>query len=233
MFGFFYLSMQYIQLVMGYDAIRTAFALTPLIGPMIVLSGLSFWYVPRLGLRLVVFVGLLLVSAGLLCMRVAEIGSPYWDLAWPLLILSTGIGLCTAPTTSAIMTSVPEDKQGVASAVNDTTREIGAALGIALAGSTLATRYPALLSPQLSAFPEEIRRSATRSLGEAIGIADRIGPRGDHLKDLAKTAFLGAMESSVLALAILIAVSAVLIGLWAPGRDGEQLAPVRRFTSKD
>ena len=77
MFGFFFLSMQYIQLVMGYDAIRTALALSPLTGPMLVLSVLSFWYVPAAGgLRLVVLVGLLLVAAGFLAMRTLEIGSP-------------------------------------------------------------------------------------------------------------------------------------------------------------
>ena len=233
MFGFFFLAMQYIQLVMGYDAIKTAFSLTPLTGPMLLLSALSFWYVPRLGLRLVVLVGLLLVSAGFLSMRVLEIGSPYWDLAWPLLILSSGIGLCTAPTTSAIMSSVPDDKQGVASAINDTTREIGAALGIALTGSMLASKYTAALSPQLSAFPEPVRAAATRSLGEALGLAPRLGPAGEQLVDVSRSAFLSAMESSVLNLAILVAAAAVLIALWAPGRDGTQLAFVRRLTGRD
>ena len=128
-----------------------------------------------------------------------EIGSPYWDLAWPLLILSSGIGLCTAPTTSAIMSSVPDDKQGVASAVNDTTREVGAALGIALTGSMLASKYTAALSPQLSAFPEPVRTAATRSLGEALGLAPRLGPAGQELVDASRSAFLRAMESSVLA----------------------------------
>ena len=231
MFGFFFLSMQYIQLVMGYDAIGTALALTPLTGPMLVLSALSFWYVPRLGLRLVVLIGLLLVAAGILGMRGLEIGSPYWDLAWPLLILSTGVGLCTAPTTSAIMTSVPDDKQGVASAVNDTTREVGAALGIALTGSMLASKYTAVLAPQLEAFPESGRQAASRSLGEALGLAPRLGPQGAQLADAGRAAFLIAMQSSVAVLAVVVAAFAVAIAAWAPGRDGRQLAVVRRLRS--
>lgn len=227
MFGYFYLSMQYIQLVMGYDAIRTAVALSPLIGPMLVLSVLSPWYVPRLGLRMVVFVGLLLIAAGLVALRQLEIEAPYWDLAWPLLILSVGIGLCTAPTTSAIMTSVPDDKQGVASAVNDTTREIGAALGIALTGSMLAARYSSALAPHLTGFPEPVRQAATRSLGEALGLAPRLGPRAPQFVAVSKEAFLTAMESSVLVLGAVVGACAILIGLWAPGRDGRQLALVR------
>ncbi len=228
MFGFFFLAMQYIQLVMGYDALRTAVALSPLVGPMLLLSVLSFWYVPRLGLRVVILIGLLLIAAGFLAMRTLEIGSPYWDLAWPLLILSSGIGLCTAPSTSAIMTSVPDDKQGVASAVNDTTREVGAALGIALTGSMLAARYTSALLPQLTGFPEPVREAATRSLGEALGLAPRLGPQAAHLVEVSKGAFLTAMDSSVLVLGIVVAVAAVLISLWAPGRDGRQLAVVRR-----
>ena len=131
------------------------------------------------------------------------------------------------------MSSVPDDKQGVASAVNDTTREVGAALGIALTGSMLASKYTATLSPQLSAFSEPVRAAATRSLGEALGLAPRLGPQGQQLVDASRSAFLRAMESSVLALAILVAIAAVLIALWAPGRDGRQLGFVRRLTGGD
>jgi predicted MFS family arabinose efflux permease len=142
MFGFFFVMMQYVQLVMGYSPIKTAMAFCPLMLPMLTLSVLSGWYLPRLGLRLVVLPGLLLISAGFLWMRTLELNSPDWDMAWPLLVISTGIGFCTAPSTSAIMTAAPDEKQGVASAVNDTTREVGAALGIALAGSILAGATP-------------------------------------------------------------------------------------------
>lgn len=232
MFGYFFVSMQFIQMVLGYNPIQTAFALVPLVGPMLILSALSFWYLPKLGLRLVVFVGLMLVALGFYCMTFLEIDSPYWDLAWPLLILSTGVGFCTAPTTSAIMTSVPDGKQGVASAVNDTTREIGAALGIAFTGSLLASTYTDSLAPQLTSFPDEVQAGAVRSLGEALGIAERMGPAGQQLADLSKQAFLEASHTSSIALTVVLATSAVLIGLWAPGRDGRQLAVVRRIISR-
>lgn len=231
MFGFFFLTMQYIQLVMGYDPLRTALAISPLTGPMLLLSGLSVWYLPKLGLRVVVILGLLLVAAGFVALQQLEIGSPYWDLAWPLLILSSGVGLCTAPSTAAIMGSVPDDKQGVASAVNDVTREIGAALGIALTGSMLASRYTAALAPGLAAYPEPARSAAGRSLAEALEVAARLGPQGRHLADTATSAFLGAVHGSFVVLAILTAISAALIGLRAPGRDGRQLPAVRRIRS--
>ena len=227
-FGFFFVVIQYIQLVMGYSPLGTALALAPLIVPIFILSVATGWYLPKVGLRASVAVGLLLIAVGLLCLRLLELGSSYVDLAWPLIVMSTGIGLCTAPTTSAIMGAVPDEKQGVASAVNDATREIGAALGIAVAGSILAGSYTSALAPDLARFPEPVRERAAASLAEALAVTERIGPQGVPLADLAKTAFVHAMASSVLVLAAVIAVAAVLVALWAPGRDGRQSRLVRR-----
>ena len=227
-FGFFFVVIQYVQLVMGYSPLGTALALAPLIVPIFILSVTTGWYLPKVGLRVAVTVGLLLIAAGLLFLRLLEIGSSYLDLAWPLLVLSTGVGFCTAPTTSAIMGAVPDEKQGVASAVNDATREIGAALGIAVAGSILAGRYTSALAPDLVRFPEPVRERAAGSLAEALAVAERLGPQGGPLAELAKTAFLHAMASSVLVLAVVIVVAAGLVAFWAPGRDGRQSRMVRR-----
>lgn len=226
MFGFFYLVMQFIQLVLGYSALGTAIALSPLAVPLLILSPLSAWYLPRLGLRFVVFAGLMLMAVGLLCMRGLAVDASYWELAWPLLVISSGVGLFTAPTTSAIMNSAPDDKQGVASAVNDTTREMGAALGIALAGSMLAARYTDEITPALGRYPEPVRTAAAGSLGEALNAATRLGSHGADLSYAAKMSFLFAMQSSLTVLASVTAVTAVLISLYAPGRDGR--LPFRR-----
>jgi MFS family permease len=212
MFGYMFLLMQYMQMILGYSPNKTALALSPIMGPMLVLSVLSFWYLPRLGLRAVIFSGLLLIATGSICML--------------------GIGLCTAPTTSVIMTTAPDDKQGVASAVNDASREIGGALGIALAGSMLASQYAKTLTPNLIGFPKSVGDAASTSLGQALEVARRLGPAGARLSEVSKTAFIDAMHSSLLVLGVLIAVSAVLIGLWAPGRDDQQLRPVRKLLAR-
>jgi EmrB/QacA subfamily drug resistance transporter len=227
MFGYLFLLMQYMQMILGYSPNKTALALSPIMGPMLVLSVLSFWYLPRVGLRAVVFSGLLLIATGAICMLGIKLGSPYWRAAWPMLVMSTGIGLCTAPTTSVIMTTAPDDKQGVASAVNDASREIGAALGIALAGSMLAAQYAKALAPNLIGFPKSVGNAASTSLGQALEVARRLGPAGARLSEVSKTAFIDAMHSSLLVIGVLVAVSAVLIGLWAPGRDDRQLRLVR------
>ena len=231
MFGFMFVVMQHIQLILGYSPIKTAFALTPLMGPMLVLSALSFWYLPRVGLRAVVFVGLRSSAAGLVCLPRRQVDSTYWDLAWPMLMMSTGIGLCTAPTTSAIMNTVPDDKQGVASAVNDTTREIGAALGIALAGSMLAAATATRSGHDLSATPPRCAKPRRTRSASARGCPPT--------RPAAPTSPNSARRPSSTRWPRRCSCSrpgrwrAVLIAVWAPGRDGEQLRIVRRLRSRD
>lgn len=219
MFGFFYLAMQFMQLVMGYSPLGTALALSPLAVPMLILSPLSSWYLPKLGLRVVVVAGLGLLSVGLLSLCLVRIDSSYWAVAWPLLVVSTGVGIFTAPTTSAIMTSVPDAKQGVASAVNDTTREVGSALGIALTGSLLAAGYTKHIGPAMAGFPVPVQDAARGSLAGAVAAAPHLGPVGGQLLNVARVAFLHAMQTSLVVLASITAVAGVLIAFWAPGRE--------------
>ncbi|HEY5151578.1 MAG TPA: MFS transporter, partial [Mycobacterium sp.] len=180
----------------------------------------------------VVFLGLSIMAVGFLSMRRLGLDSSYPDLAGPLLVLSTGIGLCTAPTTAAIMSAVPDEKQGVASAVNDTARELGAALGIAIAGSMLAAQYTRSLTPRLMAFPEPLRGPAAQSLATAIAVSHRLGEPGAQLADVTRTAFLHSMQASLFVMAVIMAAAAVVVGVWSPGRDGTRLRPVRWLTSR-
>nr|WP_231639822.1 MFS transporter [Mycobacterium sp. Marseille-P9652] len=231
-FGFFYIGMQYVQQIMGYSPLGTAISFGPFMVPLGIFSALSFWYVPKLGLRLVLFVGTLLMAVGFACMSGLGLHSTYLQFAWPTLILATGIGICTAPTTSAIMGAVSDDKQGVASAVNDTSREMGGALGIAVAGSILAGRYSHELAPKLTGFPAAVRGPATDSLAKAVEVAGRLGPQGRQLADVSKAAFLTALHASTITMAVIVAVAAVLIGVWAPGRDDRQLRPVAAIRAR-
>jgi hypothetical protein len=135
--------------------------------------------------------------------------------------------LCTAPATTAIMGAAPDEKQGVASAVNDSARELGAALGFAIAGSMLAAQYAQGLTPKLSSFPEPFRGPAADSLAKSIEVGHRMGPQGAELVDVSRTAFLHAMQSSLYVMAGIVAVAAVVISLWSPGRDGTRLSALR------
>jgi EmrB/QacA subfamily drug resistance transporter len=231
-FGFFFVVMQYMQLVLGYSPLQTGWALAPVAVPIVVLGATMHLILPRVGLRLAVSVGLLLIAVGLFSMRYLGVDSSYIQLVWPFLVTSAGIGLCVAPTTSAIMNAAPTEKQGVASAVNDTTREVGAAIGIAVAGSVLAAQYTNALSPNLGALPEQVRGPALQSLASALEIAKQMGPQGSGLTKLAEGAFLDAMDLSLVVVSAVVAVAAVFVAIWAPGRDGSQTAIVRRLTSR-
>ncbi|MEO3760375.1 MFS transporter [Mycobacterium sp. B14F4] len=231
-FALFYLVTQYIQQVMGYTPLATAVALAPMAVPLLTFSLLSSWYLPKLGLRAVVLTSMLLVSVGFLCMCTLRVDSTYLDLLWPLLVISSGFGLCTAPTTSAIMTAAPSDKQGVASAVNDATREVGGALGIAMAGSILAGSYSHHIASDLTAFPDAVRDPSSESLAQALAVAERLGPQGRQLASASKEAFIQANTSSYLVMAAIVGVAALIIPVFAPGRDGQQLQLVRRVTAR-
>ena len=229
-FGFFFVAMQYMQLILGYSPLTTSFALIPLAVPIMVLGATMHLYLPKVGLRVAVALGLFLIGAGLFALRFLNAGSDYVDLMWPMLITAVGIGLCVAPTTSAIMNAVPDEKQGVASAVNDATREVGAAVGIAVAGSVLAAQYSRVLAPGLAGFPDQVREAALASLAQALAVAGELGPQGARLADLAESAFIESMDLSLFVLAILLAVAATFVALWAPGRDGQQYRFVQRLT---
>lgn len=231
-FALFFLVVQYLQQVKGYSALVAAIALSPMGFPLLTLSALSSWYVPKLGLRVVVFASMVLVSVGFLCMCTLDVDSSYAEVCWPLMVIATGFGLCTAPTTSAIMTAAPDQKQGVASAVNDATREVGGALGIALAGSILAGSYSHHIAAALGNYPEPVRGPVTDSLSKALAVANHLGPQGMQLAERSKEAFVTASSASYGVMALIVAIAAVIIPLFAPGRDGEPLAIVRRLRDR-
>ena len=231
-FALFYLVTQFVQQVMGYSALTTAIALAPLALPLLTFSSLSSWYLPKFGLRAVVFASMVLVSVGFLCMCTLTPESTYVDVVWPLLVISSGFGLCTAPTTSAIMSAAPDEKQGVASAVNDATREVGGALGIAMAGSILAGSYSQQIAAALASFPEPVRGPASDSLAQALVVAEQLGPQGDRLVEISKAAFVDAAGSSYVVMAAVVGAAAIVIPLFAPGRDGQQLPVIRRLRGR-
>ena len=231
-FGFFFVAMQYMQLILGYSPLGTAVALVPLAVPILILGATLHLYLPKVGLRTAVALGLFLIAVGLFCMRLLDAYSSYLEFVWPVLIVSAGIGLCVAPTTSAIMGAVPDEKQGVASAVNDTTREVGAAIGIAVAGSVVAAHYSKVLGPSLAGFPENVRSAALGSLAQALSVAKQLGPQGRQVAQLAEGAFLQSMHLSLLILSVILAVAAAFVAVWSPGRDGQQLGFIRRLTRR-
>jgi len=132
--------------------------------------------------------------------------------------MGSGLGLVTAPATTAIVAATPVEKHGVAAAVNDASRELGAAIGVAIAGSVLAAGYTSRIQPVLPTVPPAVREPVSDSLAAALQVADRSGASGQPLADIARDAFAHGNSQAALALSAITTVSAVILGIWAPGR---------------
>lgn len=217
-FGVFLILMQYLQLVLGYSALGASLAVAPMIVPLMAFSMFAPRIAGKVGLKAVSVVGLAVIAGGFYFLRDLGLGSGYADVLWPILLMSCGLGLCASPATVAIVDGAPSEKQGVAAAVNDATREIGAAIGIAIAGSILAAGYARGMAPVLPKLPEQAQGPAGDSLAGAVEVARQAGPMGDQLADAAKLAFLDGANQASLVLAVISGVAAVVLLLWAPGK---------------
>jgi EmrB/QacA subfamily drug resistance transporter len=226
-FGMFLVLVQFMQLILGYRPLQSALAIAPIMVPLVSISVIAPWLAERLGLRIVTVSGLGIIAVALFLISRVTVAAVYLDILWPLLILSAGMGLCTAPATAAIVAEIPPEKHGVAAAVNDAAREIGAAIGIAIAGSVLAAGYSNRIQPALPRLPESAREPVADSLAAALQVADRVGPQAQQLADLAKAAFLHGTEQAMLSLGIIVGVGAVILAPWTPGRG-----PIPRHRAK-
>ncbi|AWH94336.1 MFS transporter [Dietzia psychralcaliphila] len=217
-FGFFLLIVQYLQLVKGYDAISASTALAPMVLPVLVFSLISPRITAAVGLRVVSVVGVGAIAVGMLLLSRLDADSTYWAILWPMLVASVGLGLSTAPATSAIVSDVPADEQGVAAAVNDAMREIGAAIGIALSGSILAGYYSSQIVEVLPAVPEAGRQAVESSFAGAVEFGAVAGPAAQGVVDAAAEIFAAGISDALFALG-LVAVGATIVLLFvAPGR---------------
>ena len=198
-FGFIFLVIQYLQLVLGYSALQAGLALIPM---AMVLGGLSR-RVPHLAARIsrrpLAVAGLGFMGLGVCLLSQLGADSSYWLLLAGIVPVGAGMALATAPATTDIVSAVPGNKQGVASAVNDAAREVGGTLGIAILGSLLNQRYRTGVSESAPAdAPSGLVDAARESLAAALGVADRLGERGTSLADGARHAFVDGMDVALL-----------------------------------
>jgi MFS family permease len=223
-FGMFLIVVQYLQLILGYSPLVAAVAILPMGGAMIGLSWVSPYLAKRYGLRLPTTAGLVVIAVGLGLMTRMQPSSGYLGVLIPLFVVSAGLGLTAAPATTAIMTDTTPDTHGVAAAVNDAAREIGAAIGIAVSGTVLAAGYRSAITPVLSRLPEPARTPVSHSLAATTELAHRAGPRAQPLLDLARSGFLNGLHHTTFVLAVISLAAALALAFWAPGRprDTEQ-----------
>jgi len=217
MFGMFFLMTQYLQLVKGWSALSTGVRTLPFAFTMMVTAPSSARIAEKLGTRTTVCTGIGVAALGFVVMSQAGVQTSYWYIALALVVLAAGMGLTMAPSTASIMASLPLGKAGIGSAMNDTNRELGGALGIAVLGSILVSRYTSGLDAALRGFPEAVQDAARSSLGGAIGVAGPDSP----LAAAAREAFSDAFSGVLLIAAAVVAVAGVLVWRIMPQHLGE------------
>jgi Na+/melibiose symporter-like transporter len=213
MFGFFFLMTQFLQFVRGYSPLDAGVATLPLAVMLVLVSPRSAALGVRYGVTRIIAAGFVLLVAGLALMATVEADTPYLVIAISLVLLGAGMGITIAPATGSIMEAVPLNKAGVGSAVNDTSREVGAALGIAVLGSIANSVYRSEIDPRvLEPLPGEAADAAGESIGAAITISEKIpGEGGALLASEAGDAFTSAFSTSLTAAAVVAAISGVVV----------------------
>lgn len=221
MFGIFLVLFPYFQAVIGWSALRSAVALLPMAVVMMPMSAIAPLVAQRIGTRITMVTGVVVFGVGLSVLAMqASVEGGYWSVLPGLLVIGLGMGLTMTPATAAITETLPADKQGVASALNDTSREVGGALGVALLGSVLSSGYADAIQPALAGLPPELADPASEGIGSAFAVAAQAGEAGPGLIDAAQHAFV---EGWVQSMWIGVAISAVaLVYLLLRGPKGDQ-----------
>jgi EmrB/QacA subfamily drug resistance transporter len=221
LFGTFLVILQYMQFLLGYTPLKAAVALLPMTIVMIPISAAAAPLSMRLGMKAVGGTGLVLTAIGSAAFAMLDAHSGYSALLVAQLILAVGVGLAMTPATNAIVASLPNSKQGVASAVNDTTREIGTALGIAIMGSMFNIGYRRELDSHVAGVPHDVAAQARQAPGLALEIAQKLGRSGDALATAARDAFSSGMRLSMLFGAGLLLAAAAFVFIHGPSRHDE------------
>ena len=217
-FGLLFLALPFLQLVMGYSPLQAAGALVPMALVVIPLSRKAPAIAARLGVRVTGAMGLSLMAMGFIVLSTLELGSSYAHFLAGLLPFGAGMALAGAPATTAIVASLPRSKQGVASAVNDVSRELGGALGIAVLGSLMNGVYRAEMADSTANLPAGTGEKAKGSLAAAEQIGGQLGPQGHQLVVHAQTAFLHGFTHGLIGGAAVLLLGALFVAGRAPGR---------------
>ena len=176
LFGFIFMITQYFQIVRGYDPLGAGLATLPFAFVTAGFSPVAMLLMRRFGTKLVVAAGLTMMSAGFVVAATTAVDSPYWGkVIIAMALMAAGLGLTTGPATEAIMGALPPGKAGAGSAVNDTTREVGGTLGVAIVGSVLNSAYGSHVLSSLTALgaPAATGHLAGQSVVAGMNVASQ------------------------------------------------------------
>ncbi|MFF3482335.1 MFS transporter [Streptomyces sp. NPDC002701] len=213
--GVTFFAVFYTQSVRGYSPLETGLLMLPLAVAQLVFAPRARLVVDRFGNRATTTGGMLTIAAMLAAFATLEADTPIWILEVVFFLMGTGMAHIMTPTSVVIMQALPREKAGSASALSNTFRQVGGALGIAVLGSVLSAAYRSGIE---DALPPAARHEAGESIEATLGFAAKLGPEGDALVGPANDAFLHAMHVTALCGAGVALVGALVVGLFLPGR---------------
>jgi predicted MFS family arabinose efflux permease len=216
----------YLQGVRGFTPLQSGAALIPVALGMALMAPRSSGLAERFGAKAVCAGGFGLIALSFLGIQLLDQTSPVWLLVVVLSVQGLGMGAVMAPATESIMSVVPREKAGAGAAVNNSVRQVGGALGVAILGSVLAASYAAHLGPAVQALPAEMRETASQSIVATAEAIRRVEAGGDEdaaraaaaLAAPARAAFVSAMHVTAVFTAGAAVVAAVVVLVWLPGR---------------
>src|SRR6266571_2982575 len=218
--GLAFLLTQYLQFVQGYTPLQAGLRFLPIAIGFGIASPITQRLVPRVGTTRTVAAAL--GGGALLFASLSLIGpaTSYWLVGAALLLIGLGIGAALIPATDAVMAAVPDQNAGLGSAINDSGRQVGAALGIGILGALANAGYRSGIGGTVASLSPDLAAAAKRSAGAALQIAGGIsGPAGASLRQAASAAFMDGFGLAMLAGAVLLAAGAVAVLRWLPSND--------------
>jgi EmrB/QacA subfamily drug resistance transporter len=214
----------YTQSVRGYSALQSGLLLLPLAAAQMVFAPRARILVDKLGARAVCTGGMALTGISFLGFLLLGQDSPIWILEILFFLMGTAMAHVMPPATVMIMSSLPREKAGSGSAVNNTFRQVGGALGVAVLGSLMSTLYRNGIRDHLGSLPAPARHAAGESIEATLGVAGKLGPRGQALVQPANDAFIHAMHVTAAASAGVAFVGALVALLFLPARQAPTTA---------
>jgi EmrB/QacA subfamily drug resistance transporter len=208
----------YLQLVRGYGPLASGALFVPFAVGQMVFAPRSAAMVKRYGPRVVSVAGLLLVAAGLAIWLVVGADTPIWIVGAAFFLMGVGMANVMPPATEAIMAALPREKAGVGSAVSNTIRQLGGALGVAALGAVLSSVYRSDLGDAADGLPPAAAEAARESISGAYGVADGLGAGGPALIGSANESFLTAMHYAAVGSTVFALLGVVVALLWMPGK---------------
>ncbi|MFF3714053.1 MFS transporter [Streptomyces phaeochromogenes] len=196
--GIFVVLFPFFQAVLGWSGLLSTLALMPMAVMMMMASGLAPQLASRVGRRATMATGILLAGAGLALMAaVVSVDGGYPSVLPGMLAMGIGMGLSMTPSTEAITSALPRERQGVASALNDVTREFGTALGVALLGALLSAGYRGAIDARLAGVPEGPADTAREGVANALDAAHQAGPQAQALVRAARESFVDGWQNAM------------------------------------